>query len=85
MQNAVIDMKNEEERAVNRHREKLSRMDLDRDRRLDEMDRQVCYVMSCCVMSSHIMSCHALSCHVISCHVMSYHVMSYPVMSCHVM
>ena len=41
MQSTIRGLKEEEEEAVIRHRERLCRMDVDRDRRLDDMDRQV--------------------------------------------
>ena len=46
MQNAIRELKEEEEEAIIRHRERLCRMDVDRDRRLDGMDRQVHHLIS---------------------------------------
>jgi hypothetical protein len=41
VQDILRELEEEEEQAVIRHRERLCRMDVDRDRRLDDMDRQV--------------------------------------------
>ena len=46
MQNTIRELKEEEEEEVIRHRERLCRMDVDRDRRLDDMDRQVRHLIS---------------------------------------
>jgi hypothetical protein len=46
VQNTIRELKEEEEEEVIRHRKRLCRMDVDRDRRLDDMDRQVPHLIS---------------------------------------
>ena len=57
MQNTLRELKEVEEEEVIRHRERLCRMDVDRDRRLDDMDRQVRHL----TQTTSFLSFHLLS------------------------